>query len=404
VRSSRLFTRPPKRNRLPSGFAFLGTGLCLCTILSALLNPVIAAKPDDGDEERLKKLRVRIESLQEKLNETRGRRDDVREEVRGLERRIGGLLHNLRKTDIELRSNEKKLKNLVARAERERGHLSAHRQQLSRQIYTAYLMGRQEYPKLLLNQQDPAQVSRVVTYYQYLNRARTERIDKIQTGLVKLEKLEQEILEQRRHLEKLRTSQHDQKMALENSRTRRGELLASLNREVRDQSRQIDRLRADQKRLEQLVEGLKTVLPDPPLPPPGAKTSFAKLRGRLPLPTRGSILARFGGSKNLGNLKWRGLLIGGQEGQNITSVYRGRVVFADWLRGFGLLLILDHGDGYMTLYGHNQSLHKGVGDWVEAGEIIASLGNTGDMTRPGLYFEIRHNGEPRDPLIWCKAR
>ncbi len=378
--------------------------LCLCAILSALLNPAFAAKSDDGDEERLKKLRVRIESLQEKLNETRGRRDDVREEVRGLERRIGGLLHSLRKTDIELRANEKKLKQLVARAERERGNLGVQRQQLSRQIYTAYLMGRQEYPKLLLNQQDPAQVSRVVTYYRYLNRARTERIDRIQTGLAKLETLEQEIREQRQELEKLRTSQNGQKAALETSRTRRGELLASLNREVRDQSRQIDRLRADEKRLEQLVEELKTVLPDPLLPPPGANTSFAKLRGRLPLPTRGSILARYGGSKNLGNLKWRGLLIGGQEGQNVTSVYRGRVVFADWLRGFGLLLILDHGDGYMTLYGHNQSLHKGVGDWIEAGEIIASLGNTGDMTRPGLYFEIRHNGEPRDPLIWCKTR
>lgn len=368
------------------------------------MNPAFAAKPDDGDEERLKKLRIRIGSLQEKLNETRGRRDDVREEVRGLERRIGGLLHSLRKTDIELRSNEKKLKNLVTRAERERGYLSVQRQQLSRQIYTAYLMGRQEYPKLLLNQQDPAQVSRVVTYYQYLNRARTERIDRIQTGLARLETLEQGIIEQRLSLEKLRASQHEQKAALETSRTRRGELLASLNREVRDQSRQIDRLRADEKRLEQLVEELKTVLPDSPLPPPGANTTFAQLRGRLPLPTRGSILARYGGSKHLGNLKWRGLLIGGQEGQNVTSVYRGRVVFADWLRGFGLLLILDHGDGYMTLYGHNQSLHKGVGDWIEAGEIIASLGNTGDMTRPGLYFEIRHNGEPRDPLIWCKVR
>ena len=368
------------------------------------MNPACAAKPGDEDEKRLKKLRVHIETLQEKLNETRGRRDDVREEVRGLERRIGGLLHNLRKTNIQLRANEKKLKNLVARAARERGILDVQRQQLSRQIYTAFLMGRQEYPKMLLNQQDPAQVSRVITYYRYLNQARTERIDRIQTGLARLETLEQEIREQRHELEKLRTSQNQQKATLETSRTRRGELLASLNREVRDQSRQIARLHADEKRLEQLMEELKTVLPDPPLPPPGANPPFAKLRGRLSLPTRGPILARYGGSKNVGNIKWRGLLIGGKEGQNVISVFRGRVVFADWLRGFGLLLILDHGDGYMTLYGHNQSLHKGVGDWIEAGEIIASLGNTGDRTQPGLYFEIRHNGEPRDPLIWCKAR
>jgi murein hydrolase activator len=372
--------------------------------LSALLNPAVAAKPGDEDEERLKKLRVHIETLQEKLNETRGRRDDVREEVRGLERRIGSLLHHLRKTDFDLRKNEKNLKGLITRADRERGDLAVHRQRLSRQIYTAYLMGRQEYPKMLLNQQDPAQVSRVITYYQYLNQARAERIGQIQTSLAKLETLEQEIRVQRQELEKLRTSQNEQKATLEISRTRRSELLASLNREVRDQSRQIDRRRADEKRLEQLVEELKSVLPAPPGPPPGAKTPFAKLRGRLSLPTRGPILARYGGSKNVGNIKWRGLLIGGKEGQNVNSVYRGRVVFADWLRGFGLLLILDHGDGYMTLYGHNQSLHKGVGDWIEAGEVIANLGTTGDLAQPGLYFEVRHNGEPRDPLIWCKAR
>jgi septal ring factor EnvC (AmiA/AmiB activator) len=116
------------------------------------------------------------------------------------------------------------------------------------------------------------------------------------------------------------------------------------------------------------------------------------------------VLARYGTQKNIGNLKWRGLFIAGREGQQVISVFHGRVVYADWLRGFGLLLILEHGDGYMTLYGHNQSLHKAVGDWVKAGEVIASLGNTGDAAQPGLYFEIRHNGEPRDPLIWCRAR
>lgn len=375
----------------------------LLALLIAVLCPAYAADGRSGDEERLKKLRVRIETLQERLNETRGRRDDVHEEVRGLERRIGVQMNNLRKSDAQLAANENKLADLNARAAREQGRLGAQRQQLARQIYSAYLMGRQEYPKMLLNQENPARVARVVTYYEYLNQARTERISQIQTTLSRLETLEQQIREQRRGLEDLRASQREQKTTLETSRARRGELLASLNREVHDQSQQIERLRADEKRLEQLIEELKTVLPDPPLPS-GANTRFAKLRGRLPLPTRGGILARYGAQKNVGNLKWRGLLIGGREGQNVISVYRGRVVFADWLRGFGLLLILDHGDGYMTLYGHNQSLHKGVGEWVEASEVIASLGNTGDMVQPGLYFEIRQNGEPRDPLIWCKAR
>jgi septal ring factor EnvC (AmiA/AmiB activator) len=390
------------RNHRPERIA-AGRALLLLALLVVLPNPAGAADARDGDEARLKQLRGRIETLQEKLNETRGRRDDVREEVRGLERRIGTQMNNLRKTDAQLRGNEKKLADLRIRAARERGSLGTQRQQLARQIYTAYLMGRQEYPKMLLNQENPARVSRVVTYYQYLNQARTERIAHIRTTLARTETLEQQIRAQHRELETLRASQREQKTALETSRARRGELLASLNREVRGQSQQMERLRADEKRLEQLIEELKTVMPEPPLPP-RAGTPFARLRGRLPLPTRGPIIARYGGSKNLGNLKWRGLLIGGREGQNVISVFRGRVVFADWLRGFGLLLILDHGDGYMTLYGHNQSLHKGVGEWVEAGETVASLGNTGDMAQPAVYFEIRHNGQPRDPLIWCKAR
>jgi septal ring factor EnvC (AmiA/AmiB activator) len=395
---------PPELNRNRcSKWAAAGTALFLSTLLIAVPGAAGAADARGGDEARLKQLRGRIEALQEKLNETRGRRDDVREEVRGLERRIGLQMNNLRKTDAQLRANEKKLADLSARVARERGNLGAQRQQLARQIYTAYLMGRQEYPKMLLNQENPARVSRVTTYYDYLNRARTERIAHIRTTLARTETLEQQIRARRGELENLRASQREQKTALETSRARRGELLASLNREVRGQSQQMERLRADEKRLEQLIEELKTVMPEPPLAP-RAGTPFAKLRGRLPLPTRGPIIARYGGSKNLGNLKWRGLLIGGREGQNVISVFRGRVVFADWLRGFGLLLILDHGDGYMTLYGHNQSLHKGVGEWVEAGEIVASLGNTGDMPQPAVYFEIRQNGQPRDPLIWCKAR
>ncbi|BAV32687.1 peptidase M23 [Sulfuricaulis limicola] len=398
--SSAVFTPRRKKDACQSGRTIAAV---LLAFLIAVLFPAHAADGRGGEEARLKQLRGRIEALQERLNETRGRRDDVREEVRGLERRIGGLMNNLRMTEAQLRANEKRLADLNARAARERGNLGAQRQQLARQIYMAYHMGRQEYLKLLLNQENPARVARVATYYDYLNRARTERISQTQMTLSRLETLEQQIRAQRRDLDDLRTSQHEQKTALETSRARRGELLASLNREVRGQSQQMERLRADEKRLEQLIEELKTVLPEPNLPP-RAGTPFAKLRGRLPLPTRGPLLARYGGSKNLGNLKWRGLLIGGREGQNVISVFRGRVVFADWLRGFGLLLILDHGDGYMTLYGHNQSLHKGVGEWVEAGEIVASLGNTGDMAQPAVYFEIRQNGQPRDPLIWCKAR
>lgn len=384
-----------------------GTRRAVTVLLSALFftsfHPADAAEPA-REEARLQKLRARIGALQEKLNETRGQRDTVRDEVRDLERRIGDQLQGLRLTETRLHANERKLQNLKAQAARGRDQIERQRQQLGRQMRTAYVMGRQDYSKMLLNQENPASVARVLTYYQYFNRARVERIADLQASLSRLDTLDQQIREQNRELENLRATQREQKAALETARTRRGELLASLNREVHDRSRELGRLQTDEKRLEQLIEELKTVLPETAPPPPTGEKHFARLRGRLPLPTRGRILARYGAQKNLGNLKWRGLFIAGREGQDVNAVFRGRVVFADWLRGFGLLLILDHGDGYMTLYGHNQSLYKVVGDWAQTGEVIATLGNTGDAAQPGLYFEIRQNGDPRDPLIWCRAR
>ncbi|MEK7223110.1 MAG: hypothetical protein AAB156_02425, partial [Pseudomonadota bacterium] len=301
----------------------------LCGLLFAVLHTAYAT--DSAQEEaRLQKLRARISALQERLNETRGQRDAVREEVRDLERRIGGLLQSSRQTAARQRRNETKLQNLRARAARERGGLETQRQQLERQIRASYVMGRQEYPKMLLNQENPAGVARVLTYYRYLNRARAERITDIQASLSRLEALERLIREQSQELETLRVTQQEQKTALEISRARRGELLASLSREAHGHSQQIERLHADEKRLEQLIEELKTVLPETTPLPPGGEKHFARLRGRLPLPARGRIIARYGAQKNLGNLKWRGLFIAGHEGQNVIAVFRGRVVFADW--------------------------------------------------------------------------
>jgi len=352
-------------------------------------------------EAQLQKLRDRIQTLQESLNDTRGRRDNVREEVRDLERRIGELLRTLHDLDARIRADDRKLGQLQDRAKRERQDMGRHKITLERQVRAAYMMGQQEYSKMLLNQKDPASVARVLTYYQYLNRARMERIGTIKSSLIRLNALEDEIREHSRALTALRQDQQQKKETLQTARTRRSGLLVSLNRQVRGQTQEIDRLHADEKRLGQLLSELNTVLPEVPLPR-GAR--LADMRGRLPLPTRGRVVARYGEQMNIGHLKWRGLFIAGREGQDVISVSRGRVAYADWLRGFGLLLILDHGDGYMTLYGHNQSLLKEVGDWVDAGAVIASLGSTGDAPQPGLYFEIRYRGEPRDPMIWCRAR
>lgn len=379
----------------------------------ALLPAVTRA---DAEERRLEQLRARIQQLQTNLNELQGRRDAVREELRDLERRIGGSLRAQRRLDDRLKAYVRQLAQLRAQAQDERRALTQQAAVLERQMRAAHAMGRQEPLKLLLNQEEPAQVARVMTYYRLLHQARAERVQAIQTSLARMQTLEARLQTQTRELEDARAERARERQSFATARARRTELLASLNLQARSQSEEIERLRTDEKRLERLV-GELTSLPAPAArhdsrdeggrakqdarAEGGRGGGFASLKGRLPLPLAGRISARFGDDKGIGQLKWRGAFIAAREGQEVRAVHRGRVAYADWLRGFGLLLILEHEDGYMTLYGHNQSLYREIGEWVDAGQVIAAAGSTGDAPQAGVYFEIRHNGEPDDPLRWC---
>lgn len=371
-------------------------GALLCAILLLAAAPAGAA-----DSEQLEQLRGRIQRLQTELNETEGRRDAVRDEVRALEQRIHESLRARRALDGRLKGYRQRLQQLRVRAADERRELGRQVHALERQLRAAHAMGRAEPLKLLLNQDDPARVARVLTYYRLLGQTRAERVTAMRASLARSRELEQQLQAQTRALESARAERARQHETFETARARRAGLLARLNLEVRGRSEEIGRLRADEKRLERLVEELKTALPA--LAPPAAGERFANLKGRLPLPVNGRLIARYGDDKGVGSLKWRGTLLTAREGQEVRAVHRGRVAYADWLRGFGLLLILEHGDGYMTLYGHNQSLYREVGEWVDAGQAIAAVGNTGDAPQAGVYFEIRHDGEPVDPLRWCKA-
>ncbi len=357
-----------------------------------------AATVADDQEQRLEQLRARIRQLQTNLNELQGRRDAVREELRDLERRIGASLHAQRRLDGRLKAYVRQLAQLRAKSQDERRALAHQTGALERQMRAAHAMGRQEPLKLLLNQEEPARVARVMTYYRLLHRARAERVQAIQASLARVRTLEARLEIQTRELGNARAEQASERQSFETARARRAELLASLNLQARNRSEEIGRLRADEQRLERLVGELASL---PALAPAAPGARFASLKGRLPLPLAGRIAARFGDDKGIGRLKWRGAFIAAREGQEVRAVHRGRVAYADWLRGFGLLLILEHGDGYMTLYGHNQSLYREVGEWVDAGQAIAAACSTGDAPQAGVYFEIRHDGEPDDPLRWC---
>lgn len=364
------------------------------TVIAALL---IATAAQAESPERLDTLRTRIQKLEAELNATRGERDEVRERARDTERRIGILLRDLRRTDGRTRQEAARLAALEKQRTREHGMLGTARRHLETAVRNAWLLSRQDSLKLLLSQDDPARAGRMQTYYRYIVAAQTARIDEIATAVRRLDVLEKEIAGRQQALAVLRNEQLTQKRELESARRERRTTLARLEAHVATRAQEIERLRRDEERLTRLVRGLGEALEREPPAPSGERGT-----GRWPAPAQGRLTARFGQPKATGELQWRGIFLAAREGTEVRAPTRGRVAYADWLRGFGLLLVLDHGNGLMTLYGHNQSLVKNVGDPVEAGETVALSGNTGGPAEPGLYFEVREHGEPRDPLNWCK--
>lgn len=368
--------------------------LLLAGLIAVTDSAGVAANDNEAERE---KLRGRIDSLQQELEQTRHERDTARAALRPVERRISQQIQAQRKTREEIATSNKKLSKLKTQQRSSRTAHSQQRQALARHARSAYVLGQQDQLKLLLNQQDPAAFGRVLTYYRYFADARTSRMNKITLDLRQLSQLESRISRHKNDMQLAESRHRSESRALEKSRQTRATLLASLNREIRSGTQEIARLKRDEKRLDTVMTELPKVAA---LGPNGRR--FAAERGRLRLPVRGRVTARFGTRRQLGDLKWKGIFLATPPGREVKAVFGGRVVFADWLQGYGLLLILEHGDGYMTLYGNNEGLTQQVGDRVEAGSVIALTGNTGNIARSGLYFEVRHQGRPKNPLRWCR--
>jgi septal ring factor EnvC (AmiA/AmiB activator) len=285
--------------------------------------------------------------------------------------------------------------------------------ELAGQIRAAYAMGQQERLKLLLNQQDPALSSRMMIYFNYINKERLKKLADIETAvqhldqLDKLKQTENGLLE--RDLERKKLEQ----AALDEARKQRKELLLQIGNDFSSSEQQLSQLQISENRLKSLMASLPITEAELAVDAEQTKelstsmensselkTDFSTLKGKLPWPVRGRLAQRFGSSRAEGT--WDGVLINAIEGMEIKAVTRGKIVYAEWLRGYGLLTIIDHGQGYMTLYAFNQSLYKRMGDSVEAGDVIASVGQSGGRTQAGLYFGIRNKGEPVDPLEWCQ--
>ncbi|MFV2060581.1 MAG: murein hydrolase activator EnvC [Gammaproteobacteria bacterium] len=371
-------------------------------LLLALSIPVtVIAEDSDSQQKKLESLRKRIGGLRDELNVIRGEHSSVRKELQEAEFKINKFVKALNVINRNIKNQNKELRRLKKDKSRYQQDMATQLELLATQVRSAYIIGRQEYLKLLLNQEHPESVGRVLRYYQYFNVERSSRITRAEKIVKKLDQVSKAITRKVSELQILRKKQRTKKAGLENTKRARILVMARLKSEMLNKGEELEHLIQNEHKLARLIEEIKQVMPDIEMEP-GEHLKFAKLKGKLYWPTVGKVQKIYGKSRKSKKLKWKGVIIKAKSGMNVRAVSRGRIAYADWLRGYGLLVIIDHGDGYMSLYGHNESIRKETGDWVEANEVIASVGNSGGNELTGLYFEIRHNGKPTNPSRWCK--
>lgn len=358
------------------------------------------ARSDDRAkyEARIEQLQRNIQKLQSSLEQAQGTRDQLREQLEASESEIGELLRNIERIEKELEEQKEDLQSLkserrdlqIARAEQQEA--------IARQVRAAYQLGRQSQIKLLLNQESPQRVDRLLRYYDYWLEARADKISRYLGTLKQLDQLEPRIQERSRQLAQSQKGLETRHQQLREQQKTRQQTLAKLNERIRSTDQKLGELRQDRARLESILEEMANSLAGLALP--GDGQAFSERKGRIPRPARGPVRHAFGSPQLNGQVPRTGLVIAAPAGAPVIAVHHGRVVFSDYLRGHGLLLIVDHGEGYMSLYAHNQALYKETGEWVAPGETIARVGASGGQEQPGLYFEIRHKGRPLDPGPW----
>ena len=353
-------------------------------------------------KEELENLRYRMNILRRKIEKKQEEKNSATKTLKDIEVRIGERAYVLKKINRHLRKQKRELKKLKKEQQKTRNKLASQRAILSEQIRSAYMIGKQEYLKLLLNQESPAAIGRTLTYYDYFHKARSHHIDEAVTTIEKLDRLTAQVKSKTDELKVSRKQQRIEKEKLEDDFIDRSIIVKAIEKEIANQGSQLKKFSANEKLLQELLKEIRNIMPST-LTEIDKRETFGKRRGRLKWPVRGKVKRLFGKSRQAANLKWNGVLIRSAEGKDVKAISHGRVAYADWLRGYGMLVIIDHGDGYMTLYGYNQALYKETGDWVEEGEVIATVGRSGGQTKSGLYFEVRVKGKPSNPTKWCKS-
>jgi septal ring factor EnvC (AmiA/AmiB activator) len=376
-------------------------------ILFLALLPVISAQAEQSVsqveiEARLKALEQEISNYKETLDSTQGQKSEIEATLERNEQGINKLINEIDTIEKEWDTTNDKVSSLTEKQKELLTVKSEQQYYIEQQVRAAYEIGSQEYLKVLLNQEDPNEIARMLAYYDYFNQARSRQIESYNLTLLDLDRVTQELAEETVVLESQRRALGAQQKSLANVQKEKQMTLKALINQISTTGSALLKLEQDRGRLEQLLDKLEESLAN--LDAPRNAQPFAGMQGKLLLPVEGRISHRFGNHRNQGKLRWHGIFIDAAEGESVYAVHYGRVVFSDWLRGFGLLMIISHGEGYMSLYGHNQALFRETGDWVSAGEVIAAVGDSGGQDKTGLYFEIRIDGKPNNPQNWCVTR
>jgi murein hydrolase activator len=378
--------------------------------LGLFLVPALALA--QGEAEKLEALRSRIDGLRAKIAESEESRSEVRDQLRDSERAISEANRALRALAARRSAAEEELKSLARRSQALESEIGSRRETLGRLLTLRYVNGEQSGVKLLFSGEEPGRIARELHYYSYVSRAQTEFIDELRGKLARLKDLEAGIRGRNAEIAAIESARRTERAALVRQQTEHRKVLARVSSQLREQRRQVKHLERDESRLSRLVEELRKLLAAAPsrlrndrVPERGGEDgSLAGLKPGLRLPIRGELANRFGAQRSGGGPTWKGLFIRSPAGQEVRAVAPGRVVFADWLRGFGNLLIIDHGKSYLTIYGNNESVLKQVGDLVGTGDTVATVGASGGNMESGLYFEIRHEGKAFDPMRWVSLK
>jgi len=406
-------------------FGFITTSLITLCLLSTAPAAFAANKATEAKKD-ISGIQQKIKNIKQKLSKATEEKNDVTDALKQSETAISIANKELYKIRAQQKQNEARLNDLKKQSLTVNEKLGLQQKQLGKLLHQQYAQGNQSYTQLLLQSKKPSDIARNLKYQSYIAKAHTALIEDMQANLDTIKTLDEKTSAALQKVSSLKKQQEAERKKLEKQKAEKALVLKKLSKEIASQRGQIKKLKRDEKRLSRLVNKLakiakqnkskqktkkkkssdKTVIANNKQTPDNryAGKKFSSLKGKLKLPVKGQLVNRFGKKRKDSGVTWKGLFIRAKEGASVKAVASGRVVFAEWMRGFGNLIIVDHGSGYMSLYGNNQTILKNVGERVKGGDKIAAVGNTGGNQSNGLYYELRKKSIPFDPLKWSSLR